>query len=72
MFKEMEEWRIESTKNLHALREQEANTEGTSESLLLRLNQLDEQIKEVKNAIVQTKAKVIASEEKIRILVNNI
>lgn len=68
----MEEWRIESTKNLHALREQEANTEGTSESLLLRLNQLDEQIKEVKNAIVQTKAKVIASEEKIRILVNNI
>ncbi|VDP13798.1 unnamed protein product [Onchocerca flexuosa] len=72
MFKEMEDWRLESTKNIHNLRERKASAEGTSESLLLRLNQLDEQIKEVKNAIVQTKAKVIANEEKIRILVNNI
>lgn len=72
MFKEMEEWRLESTKNIHDLRERKANVEGSSESLLLRLNQLDEQIKEVKSAIVQTKAKVIENEEKIRILVNNI
>ncbi|OZC10995.1 hypothetical protein X798_01821 [Onchocerca flexuosa] len=57
MFKEMEDWRLESTKNIHNLRERKASAEGTSESLLLRLNQLDEQIKEVKNAIVQTKAK---------------
>uniref|UniRef100_A0A8R1TUB5 TRAF3-interacting protein 1 N-terminal domain-containing protein n=1 Tax=Onchocerca volvulus TaxID=6282 RepID=A0A8R1TUB5_ONCVO len=72
MFKEMEDWRLESTKNLRDLQERKANAEGTSENLLLRLNQLDEQIKEVKNAIVQTKAKVIANEDKIRILVNNI
>ncbi|EFO23623.1 hypothetical protein LOAG_04864 [Loa loa] len=72
MFKEMEEWRLESTKNIHELRERKANAEESSEKLLLRLNQLDEQIKEVKNAIIQTKAKVIANEEKIRILVNNI
>ncbi|CAG9530783.1 unnamed protein product [Cercopithifilaria johnstoni] len=72
MFKEMEEWRLESAKNLHNLQERKANAEGSSESLLLRLNQLDEQIKDVKSAIVQTKAKVIANEEKIRNLVNNI
>ncbi|KAM3725914.1 TRAF3-interacting protein [Dirofilaria immitis] len=72
MFKEMEEWRLESSKNIYDLRERKANVDGSSESLLLRLNQLDEQIKEVKDAIVQTKAKVIANEEKIRILVNNI
>lgn len=72
MFKEMEEWRLESMKNVHDLRERRANAEGSSESLLLKLNQLDEQIKEVKSAIVQTKAKVIANEEKIRILVDNI
>ncbi|KAL3982773.1 Microtubule-binding protein MIP-T3 family protein [Acanthocheilonema viteae] len=72
MFKEMEEWRLESAKNLHNLQERKANAEGSSENLLLKLNQLDEQIKEVKSAIVQTKAKVITNEEKIRILVNNI
>uniref|UniRef100_A0A915PXM5 TRAF3-interacting protein 1 n=1 Tax=Setaria digitata TaxID=48799 RepID=A0A915PXM5_9BILA len=72
MFKEMEEWRSESTKNLRELRERKANVEGSSENLLLRLNQLDEQIKEVKRAIVQTKANVIANEEKIRLLINNI
>ncbi|VDM09957.1 unnamed protein product [Wuchereria bancrofti] len=72
MLKEMEEWCLESTKNTRELGERKANAEGSLENLLLRLNQLDEQIKEVKSAIVQTKAKVIANEEKIRIIVNNI
>ncbi|KAK6111132.1 Microtubule-binding protein MIP-T3 family protein [Brugia pahangi] len=72
MLKEMEEWCLESTKNIRELRERKANAEGSSEILLLKLNQLDEQIKEVKSAIVQTKANVIANEEKIRIIVNNI
>lgn len=72
MIKETEEWRIESRKNMNELRERKANVEGTSESLLLRLNQLEEQIKEMKSAIVQAKANTIATEEKIWSLLNNI
>ncbi|VDN04985.1 unnamed protein product [Thelazia callipaeda] len=72
MFREMEEWRSKNRKNLHQLQEQKGNIQNTTESLLLELNRLDEQIKETKSAIAKTKANIIVNERKIEAVVNDI
>ncbi|VDK59689.1 unnamed protein product [Gongylonema pulchrum] len=72
MVKEIEECRTEIRKNLNDSREKKANEKAMTEDLLLRLNQLQEEVKEMKNAIAQTRANTIAIEQKILSFISDI
>uniref|UniRef100_A0A914VF09 TRAF3-interacting protein 1 C-terminal domain-containing protein n=1 Tax=Plectus sambesii TaxID=2011161 RepID=A0A914VF09_9BILA len=72
MLKELEQWKSEYRGNTAKLRETYGNADSDIEPLRMRLSDLDNQIKETRDAISSTRANVIANEEKLRNLINSV
>ncbi|VDK49699.1 unnamed protein product [Anisakis simplex] len=72
MIKEMDEWRSETKKNTIELRERNASSMSSAERLLMTLKELDSEIKQMRANIAHTKANILANEQKIRMLIQNL
>lgn len=72
MMKEMEEWRNETKRNNAELRDFQTSSNDSSDLLMMKLNELDEEIREVRTTIARVKANVIANDEKIHSMMLNL
>ncbi|CAD6188934.1 unnamed protein product [Caenorhabditis auriculariae] len=72
MLKEVEKWRSEARKNEVAEQNKESSGVGEATRLSHILNQLDQEIIDVKEALSSTKSRIMQNNERIKILVANI
>ena len=72
MVREMNEWRSERQKNEAELRRRNISAKNESESLLISLKQLDDEIKEKRAAITRVRANIVENERKIEALLSNL
>ncbi|KAJ1352328.1 Microtubule-binding protein MIP-T3 [Parelaphostrongylus tenuis] len=72
MLKELEKWRIETKKYETLLEDKEAQGIGETQKLWQILNRLDEEIKDLRSSVTAAKARVIANNDRINEMLNNI
>ncbi|VDM55170.1 unnamed protein product [Angiostrongylus costaricensis] len=72
MVKELEKWRNETKKYETLLEDKEAQGIGETHKLWKILNRLDEELKDIRLSVTAAKARIIANNERIHEMLNNI